>query len=282
VNILIFDPIGGASGDMILGSLVHLGCPPEYLIETWDSLKLSKGSTKELLKISEKRINGIVVADLRFSLQEDTHHAHDDQIPGNGHFRTHEEIRQLIHDSSVPERIQTNALKIFGHIAQAEATVHGVATKDVHFHEIGAVDSILDIVGIAAALEWFKIRMSFYRPLPLGNGLTKSMHGNIPVPAPATMNLLEGVRVRFTGVKGELTTPTGAGVIRAMAEPLIPDLEMEVLGEGYGCGDHEYDGWPNMFRSILCRMNAEQEKECEENPIQKKSKEHRHERKRNI
>lgn len=254
LKVLIFDPIGGASGDMILGSLIHLGCPSGYLTDTWDSLGITKEGIKKNLMISEKKINGITAIDVKFSFEEGItgQDVHNEMAV---HSRSYEEIKVIIHDSLIPDQVKVHALKIFDHIAQAEAEVHGLVSRDVHFHELGAVDSILDIVGISAALEWFNVQKIFYRPLPLGCGVTRSLHGTIPVPAPATLKLLHDFRVRFTEVRGELTTPTGAGVIKAIAESQVPNSEMEVLGEGYGSGDHDYDGWPNIFRSILCRMN---------------------------
>lgn len=244
MNILIFDPIGGASGDMILGSLIHLGCPLDYLKEIFDELDLGNYT----IKTSFKKINGIESLDLKFDVTK-TNKA-----------RRYPQIKEIISTSIIPIGIKQRALKIFELIAQAEAEAHGVSVDDVHFHELGAIDSILDIVGISAGLEWLNIERAYTRPVPLGYGITESMHGTIPVPAPATLKLLAGIKVKFTNIAAELVTPTGAAVLKAISGSKDPPSDMIVTGVGYGCGDRQYPGWPNLFRSILCKA-ADESKE---------------------
>jgi hypothetical protein len=150
------------------------------------------------------------------------------------------------------------ALGIFSILASAEARVHGVPEGNVHFHEVGALDSIFDIVGIAAAVDWFKPDAVYATPLPLSSGTIESRHGTIPVPAPATLLLMEGLPARMTDIKGELVTPTGAAVIKALAVSV--DLPSFVIkGSGYGCGTKTFPRWPNMFRSILGETSAQNE-----------------------
>lgn len=241
MKVLIFDPIGGASGDMILGSLIHLGCPIEYLQGILDGLDLGGYN----IKTSLKKINGIESLDLKFDVGRQ-HEA-----------RRYSQIKEIISQSTIPQGIKQKALDVFDLIALAESEVHGMDPDDVHFHEVGAVDSILDIVGISAALEWFDVEEVYTRPVPVGYGTTDSMHGTIPVPAPATVKLLAGIKIRVTGIEAELVTPTGAAVLKAISEVKDPPSDMVITGAGYGCGDRQYQGWPNLFRSILCEVPDE-------------------------
>lgn len=237
MKILIIDPIGGISGDMLLGSLVHLGCPVDYLKEIYAHMPVGKFT----IHTHEKSINGIAALDLKFE---------------TGHEHKHRKFDRIRKDfiEKLPDEIRKNTLNIFTKLAQAEAAVHGVSVDDVHFHEVGALDSILDIVGIAAALDKLGVETVYSRVVPLGTGTTKSMHGIIPVPVPATVKLLEGINVRFTGIDAELTTPTGAAVISALARHGDPPSDLVLKGVGYGCGDRNIPGWPNLCRAILCEV----------------------------
>ena len=235
MKILILDPVGGASGDMILGSLIQLGCPQEVVLSALRSL-----STEPFeMRISDKYVHGIRAADLDFSISpsEDA--------------RSYRDIRSMIAESNLDPSIKAWSLDIFAVLAQAEATVHGESVDDIHFHEIGALDSILDIVGISAALAWFNPQHVYTTTIPLGYGTTPSRHGTIPLPAPATMQILQGLPVRFTDIQGELVTPTGAAVIKTLAKH-TPLPEVIIKGVGYGCGDKEFKAWPNLFRCLLC------------------------------
>lgn len=242
MNILIVDPIGGISGDMLLGSLVHLGCPPRYLEEVFE--KLNIGSFHMYTKADS--INGISCLGLTFD------------IPDSLQRRGYATIRDTILNR-LPASIRLRAERIFEVLAHAEAQVHGVAVEDVHFHEIGALDSILDIVGISAALDRLGIDALYTNPVPLGGGMTDSLHGKIPVPAPATVKLLEGMKVRVTALEAELTTPTGAAVLKALAEKGRPPTEFIIKSVGYGCGSRRFENWPNLCRTILGQVNQEKD-----------------------
>ncbi|MEN6472798.1 MAG: nickel pincer cofactor biosynthesis protein LarC [Syntrophaceae bacterium] len=235
MKILILDPVGGASGDMILGSLIQLGCPQEFILSALQAVQA--GPFK--MRLNDKSVHGIQAVDLGF------------KIKPSKTTRTYRDIRALITESDLDPSIKAWSLEIFEVLAKAEAVEHGEAIDDIHFHEIGALDSILDIVGISAALAWFNPQSVYMTTIPLGAGLTTSMHGTIPLPAPATMQILEGLPVRFTEVQGELVTPTGAAVIKTLAKH-APIPEVLVKSVGYGCGDKEFKDWPNLFRSILC------------------------------
>ncbi len=235
MTILIIDPVGGISGDMLLGSLIHLGCPVEYLKGVLDTLPIDGFS----LDASLRPVHGIDAVGLTFACADASEH------------RTFGIIRDTIL-SSLPGPVKDRAVAIFKALAEAEAQVHGVRADDVHFHEVGAMDSILDIVGISAALEYFAPDAVYSRTVPLGTGTTKSMHGTIPLPAPATIKLLEGRLVRFTDISSELATPTGAAVIAALARKDSPPADLIVRSVGYGCGKRQIPGWPNLCRTILC------------------------------
>lgn len=239
MKIMILDPVGGASGDMILGSLIQLGCPQEVIVSALQAVK--GGSFK--IRLDSKRVHGIRAMDLGFTIEP----SHDT--------RTYRDIKSLIAEADLDPSIKAWSLDIFGVLAQAESVVHGEAIDDIHFHEVGALDSILDIVGISAALAWFNPQSVYTTVIPLGSGLAKSRHGTIPLPAPATIQILEGLPVRFTDVEGELVTPTGAAVIKTLAKQ-APIPEVIIKAVGYGCGDREFTSWPNLFRSILCETPA--------------------------
>jgi len=232
---IIIDPIGGISGDMLLAGLIHAGCSEDYLLEIFTDLNIGPFR----LNTQGDSINGISCLNLKF------------EIPESHEGRTYASIRDGILPR-LPESIAEKAGRIFRVLAEAEAGVHGCTAEDVHFHEVGAVDSILDIVGISAALYRLGIDRVYARPVPLGSGLVNSLHGKIPVPAPATISLLEGRKVRFTEMGTELTTPTGAAVIRALAELSDPPSDLIVRQVGYGCGTRRYPDWPNLCRVILC------------------------------
>ena len=240
MNILIVDPIGGISGDMLLGSLVHLGCPSGYLEEVFG--KLNVGPFHMHTKTDS--INGISCIGLTFDIP--------DSLEGRGYATIRDTILNRL-----PVSIRLRAEKIFKVLAHAEAQVHGVAVEDVHFHEIGALDSILDIVGISAALDRLGIDALYTNPVPLGGGITNSLHGKIPVPAPATVKLLEGMKVRITTLEAELTTPTGAAVLKALAEKGEPPTGFVIRAVGYGCGSRRFENWPNLCRTILGEVSQE-------------------------
>jgi pyridinium-3,5-bisthiocarboxylic acid mononucleotide nickel chelatase len=242
MNILIIDPVGGVSGDMLLAGIMHLGCPAEYLQDIFSRLDIGPFH----MQTKADSINGISCVGLKFD------------IPESHKGRTYASIRDEILPK-LPEEIREKAVRIFRVLAEAEAEVHGCDVDDVHFHEVGAVDSILDIVGISAALDRLGIHKVYTRPVPLGRGWVDSLHGKIPVPAPATVKLLEGIKVRFTPMEAELTTPTGAAVLKALAERTDPPSDLIVRGVGYGCGTKRFPDWPNLCRVILCEEALEKE-----------------------
>lgn len=241
MKVLVIDPVGGISGDMLLASLIHMGCPVDYLKDVLGRLPVDSFS----METSLRSVHGISALHLSFICREE----HEE--------RTYAAIRDEIL-ASLPGDVREKASAVFKALAEAEASIHGVAPDEVHFHEVGALDSILDIAGIAAAIEYFKVERVFCRSVPLGTGMTKSMHGTIPLPAPATVRLLEGRRVRFTDIPFELATPTGAAVVAALADKRAIPAELTVSAVGYGCGTRQIPEWPNLCRSILGEAPSEE------------------------
>ncbi len=176
-------------------------------------------------------------------------HAHAPGHGGHGH-RHYGEIRGLIQRSALDADVAARALQIFERIAEVEAALHGVSVAEVTFHEVGAIDSIIDIVGVAAALSWLRPRRVVARPVPLGSGMVRTAHGLLPVPAPATLALLTGVPVEHGGPPFELTTPTGAAILAANVNEYGAMPAMRILGVGHGAGTRELADRPNLLRII--------------------------------
>jgi len=240
MKFLVFDPAGGASGDMILAALISLGCPESCILDCLEKLGLGK----PVINIQQKKTNFISCLNLSFDINDCEHE------------RSFKDIRHTIEISDIESGIKNTAINIFSRLAEAEAHVHGVSCDNVHFHEVGALDSIFDIVGIAAAIHYFKPENIYTAPLPLSTGTIKTRHGIMPVPAPATLKLIEGLPAKATNVTGELVTPTGAAVIKTLAEINLPN-ELTILSSGYGCGSKTFEGWPNMFRVMLCESHKD-------------------------
>ncbi len=193
-------------------------------------------------------------------------HHHDHSPPGAAppprqadrphDHRDYRDIRAMLTDSALAAGVQRRALAIFRRLAEAEGAVHGRAVDDVTFHEVGAVDSIVDIVGAAFGCEWLGIDDVYASPLPLGSGLVRSQHGVIPVPAPATVELLRDFPVRIGDGQGELVTPTGAAIIAALARPGVPLPPLRVEAVGYGAGTRTQPDRPNLLRLMLGQTTA--------------------------
>lgn len=187
------------------------------------------------------------------------HHAHEHTHHPHAHDHPHvhyAEIRHLILRAGLPPGVVTRALAIFDRIAVVEAEVHGLSVEQVTFHEVGAVDSIIDIVGVAAALEWLAPRRVVSRRVVLGGGTVRTAHGLLPVPAPATLALLRGAEVEAGGAAVELTTPTGAGILAANVTSYGPLPALRVLGTGFGAGTRELPDRPNLLRLVVGREDA--------------------------
>lgn len=239
-RVLYLEPVGGIAGDMFLAAALDLGVSQKALENGLSSLQL--GNWRLLATPSSRHgLTGIHV-EVAF------------ERPPAGAHRPLSEILQRIDASLLPERARARARTIFETIGRVEASIHGVAVEKVEFHEVGAVDSIVDVCGAALALELLGDPEVRCAPVPLGSGTVETAHGRMPVPAPATLELLEGLPVRFEGV-GELTTPTGAALVRVLAS-VRPPPEMVVERVGYGIGTRELADRPNVLRATLGQPTA--------------------------
>ena len=234
MKIAYFDCFSGISGDMVLGALLDLGLPAASLLEELKKLSL-EGYEVHVSREMRGAISGTRV-------KIEVHHQPS---------RNHEDIRELILSSSLDAAVKEKSLAIFERLASAESLVHGIPASDVHFHEVGAVDSILDVVGAVAGLRLLGIEKVFASRVPLGHGFVKTHHGVIPIPAPATALLLEGAPVYDGGSERELVTPTGAAILATLAESFGPMPDMVLGATGYGVGSHPASDPPNLLR-ILC------------------------------
>lgn len=265
-NVIFFDAFNGVSGDMILGALVDLGMPVEHLERELARLDLT-GFGLSAEPVERQGLAGVNfrVSTERFEAgpaPDHHHHDHEDGVPGHEHghrntgtghhhHRTWRQIRRLIEDSRLAPETRKRALSIFARLAEAEARVHRTSVEDVHFHEVGALDSIVDVVGACVGFEFFGVREFYASPLNLGGGTVTFSHGTWPVPAPATAELVRGFPVRLSGIEAELTTPTGAAVVTALVDPSQSAPGLKIDKSGFGAGDREIPGIPNMLRLML-------------------------------
>ena len=245
MNILYFDCFAGAAGDMILGALLDAGLP-------FDELKRALGSLAvEGWDISVDKVIKTGVSATKFRVHEHAHSAAAHGAPARHahHHLTH--IFAAIDRSALSDSGKAKAIKMFRRLGEAEAAIHGTTMEKVHLHEVGAVDSIIDIVGAVFALEWFAADKIVASPMNVGGGMVKSAHGMFPVPAPATVALLQGAPVYSSGIQSELLTPTGALILTEYASEFGPVPPMKIHRVGYGAGDRELKETPNVVRVLV-------------------------------
>lgn len=235
VPIAIFDPFSGISGDMILGGLVDCGLDPEWL----RALPPALGLDGVEVHVGTVVKSGIACQKVDFS------------IPPQPHGRHLRHIVAIIEGSAAPEPVKAKAAEVFQALTQSEATVHGTTVERVHLHEVGAVDAILDVVGAIWGLSELAVSRVYCGTIALGDGYVHTAHGMLPVPAPATLRLLEGLPVR-PGPEGtgELVTPTGAALMRLLAAG-PPPARYVPTRSGYGAGTRDTPGRPNALRIVL-------------------------------
>lgn len=235
----------GISGDMFMASLLDLGLSLEKLKSYLSTVHLEDYE----LQVEEVRKRGLR------GLQFRVHLLKEEREERNLSLITH-----LIEDSQLPQEVKETSIEVFTNLAQAEAWAHGTSIHKVHFHEVGAIDSIIDIVGVSLGLYLLEIETIYASSIPLGQGFTMSRHGKIPLPATATTYLLQGVPCYGTGIERELVTPTGAALIRTLVKGFGPLKEMKVVKIGVGCGARDLEV-PNILRVFL----GEEKREGEEN-----------------
>jgi len=242
MRIVVLDAFSGISGDMTVGALLHLGLPLERIREAIETLGLRD------VEVAAERVSRSGIAATKFHVRVRGRHS---EAPGHGHaHRSYADIRALLGASALPARVKESALAIFRRLAEAEGRVHDVEPDAVEFHEVGALDAIVDVVGAALGFAYLGVEAVYARPLPLGQGRVETAHGPLPVPAPAVVELLRGRPVRVEDGTAELVTPTGAAIVAALAErQAAPEMRIDAVG--YGAGDRVLPDRPNLLRILL-------------------------------
>ena len=260
-KVLYFDSFSGASGDMILGALIDAGLPIEELRRALGSLALDG------MSIEAESVDRAGVAAIKFRLLENGQvvdssdpapkkhrHDHDHHSNKSHHHHSHRsihEILELVGRSNLSESAKASVGHLFGRLATAEAAIHQMPVNEVHLHEVGALDSIIDIVGAAFGFEWFAPDEVVVSPLNVGSGTVECAHCTYPVPAPATVRLLEGSPIYASGEVGELVTPTGALLMTEWATSYGPLPPMTISRVGYGAGERNRSDSPNVLRLLV-------------------------------
>jgi hypothetical protein len=245
VKVAYLDAFSGISGDMTVGALLHLGLPLAHVQQAIATLGLDgvEVGCAPLVR------SGITAT--KFHVR--VHGEHPDHPGHHAHHHAHRpyrKIRDLLAGSALEARVKASALAIFQRLAEAEGRVHGVPTDDVEFHEVGALDAIVDVVGAALGFVHLGVEAVYVSPLPTGQGQVQTAHGPLPVPVPAVVELLRGFPLRPGDGTAEMVTPTGAAIVAALARPgPVPDLRVEALG--YGGGDRTLPDRPNLLRIML-------------------------------
>ena len=280
---LYFDCFSGISGDMTIGALLDAGGDFTHLEKELRKLHIEE---EYKLKIVNTIKNGITATKFDVILTSDeanqdhgghshhehdehdhsdeshhhhhhhghhghTHPIHDHEHHEHHHHRTYKDIVKLITDSELSEKVKEMSLRIFRKIGEAEGKIHGLSLEKVHFHEVGAVDSIIDIVGTAILIEQLEIEKIKSAPVPTGSGHIHIAHGIYPIPAPATLEILTGVPLAQSELKSELTTPTGAAFAAVLAEEYSVFPAMKVEKIGYGAGTKSFPNHPNVLRVVI-------------------------------
>src|SRR5580692_9553033 len=277
MRIAYLECFSGISGDMFLGALVDAGVPARVLEETVAALGV--GAKLEVSRVVRAGISatkvdvyvdgGKLLPREEYSEQEHEHeHSHGDgghshSHPGessragapapheHSHGRGLNEIREIISAASISDRAKKTAIAIFEALGRAEAKIHNTSVESVHFHEVGAVDAMVDIVCAAVGAEALGVDEIICSPLNVGGGMVKCAHGTFPVPAPATVELLKDAPVYSSGLQAELVTPTGAAIVKTLARRFGAFPEMTIEKSGYGAGSRDFPGHPNVVRLVI-------------------------------
>jgi uncharacterized protein (TIGR00299 family) protein len=277
MKVLYLDCFSGLSGDMFLGALIDLGVPLASLQQAVDSLGLPEPVHFHAGRAARGSMAGIKVdvhchdhkephshdhdhghahhghshGDHGHSHGGHGHHHHDHDDHGHSHGRSYADIRHLLNHAPLAPQTRDLALRIFHRVAEAEARIHGKSVDEVHFHEVGALDSIADIVGAAVGVEYLGADRILASALVDGTGSIECAHGTFPLPAPATLEILKGIPLRQIDVPHELITPTGAAILAELASSFGPMPSLKIEKTGYGLGGRDIPGRPNAVRAIL-------------------------------
>ncbi|MFH1862317.1 MAG: nickel pincer cofactor biosynthesis protein LarC [bacterium] len=232
---LFFDCYSGVSGDMILAALLDLGVDQQEWLKRLAGLSVGDFE----VRLERTKRQGLSAHQIYIEVKQPQSERHLSQI------------REIIDSSRLSEKVKTDALAVFRCLAEAEARVHGVSVEEVHFHEVGAVDAIVDVVGVCIALEMLEVNWIYSSTVSLGSGFAQCQHGVMPLPPPATAEILRGSPVHLTGIETELATPTGAAILKTLADFNPPPGDLKLLKVGYGAGKKVIPQLPNVLRALL-------------------------------
>lgn len=270
MKVLYYDCFCGISGDMHIAAMLDLGVPQEYLLKEISKLKIDSEYEIKIQKTIKKGITGTRVdvilknGHANNDTHQHNHHSHNN-IDGHSHTHHHhednehnmehhhrglKEIEDIINSSDLSDNVKKLSINTFMKVAEAEAKVHGKDLYEVHFHEVGAVDSIIDIVASAITLDYLKVDKIVASSIQLGGGFVKCAHGIIPVPAPATVEILKGIPVKTGVVEFETTTPTGAAILATNVQEYTDKIDFQIDKIAYGLGHRELE-IPNVLRVYL-------------------------------
>lgn len=233
---LYFDCFAGASGDMILGALVGVRVDPRQLLEQLALLRVSG------YEVSFEKVDRSGISATRAHVRTGEEKAH----------RHLGDILKIIYESGLSDSVKERAARIFSRLAESEASVHNLPVERIHFHEVGALDAIIDVVGACIGFELLGVERFVSSPLHVGSGMVEMAHGRFPVPPPAVTELLKDAPIYATDIRGELLTPTGAAIISTVVKGQYGPLpKMKIEATGYGAGAREYENFPNALRLML-------------------------------
>ena len=233
---LVLDPFSGVSGDMFLAALVDLGVPFDTVRRAILDVPVFDGIRADARTVTRGVFEAVRVEVI---------------CPDSSEHRSVSDIRRIVEVSPFAPVVKERIIATFEALADAESKVHGCKREEVHFHEVGALDAMFDIFGAHFALDLLGNPVCYTRPIALGEGAAVCGHGEIPIPAPATLELLRGYPVRFTGRDGELVTPTGAAIVASISTPLPAEALVVPERVGYGAGSRQGEGLPNVLRAVL-------------------------------
>lgn len=270
MRIAYFDTFAGIACDMVLGAFVSAGVDAKRLKDELGKL----GIVNWELKIGKVVRSGITAAKVDVVVSGEVEKVNDlgadlgakkkakGEREHHGHGRSYLEIKHLIEESNLSSFVKTKSLSIFHLIAEAEAKIHDTTVDKIHFHEVGAVDSIVDIVGTAICLELSKVEEVFTSPIRVGSsGYIEAKHGVLPVPAPAAIEILKNYPVVFNDLPYELTTPTGAAIVASLSKGVLKDRPIEIETIGYGAGTRDLGRLPNLLRIVIGELKSEGEED---------------------
>lgn len=281
---LYLDCFSGISGDMFIGALIDAGGDSTLLEEELQKLNISEeyklswrkvvkngiSSTKFDVELSETADHKYADGHQHNHKHEDVDHHHEHEHSDHHHkhehsdhhehshhhsHRAYQDIVKLIDGSQLSQKVKETSLNIFRKIGEAEGLIHGISLEKVHFHEVGAVDSIIDIVGASILINKLEIQKIKSSPVCVGAGKVHIDHGIYPIPAPATLEILKGVPLQQSNIKSELTTPTGAAIVSVLSEEFCTVPSMTVQSVGYGAGTKDFEKHPNVLRVIIGEGN---------------------------